>query len=502
MLGTVILVGAGPGDPGLLTIKGLRALEQAQVVVYDRLVGPEILALIPAEAEAIDVGKQAANHKVPQEGINQILLEKALEGKRVVRLKGGDPFLFGRGGEELELLEEHGVPFQVVPGITSAIAVPAYGGIPVTHRDFTSSLHIITGHQRAGRPLDIDFEALVRTHGTLVFLMGVTSLPAICEGLMAAGMDPQMPAAIVERGSTPAQRRVDATVGSLAAAAEQAHVESPAISIVGPVCALADRFDWFDRLPLKGLRIVVTRPRQRAGTLSDRLRALGADVLEYPCIETRPILPCPGLTAALSHLQDYEWLCFTSPAGVEAFRRGLTDCGLDARALGGVKLAAIGPGTARELEVWGLRADYIPEVYDAAHLGAGLARCCSGRLLILRAELGTPALLAPLDEADTAYEEIHVYRTRYENERSAELRDGLEAGEIGLVTFTSASTVLGFVRSVGEDFDFSKVRAACIGAQTAQAAGEYGMVCRVAAQATMEALTALIISEKDLIAWN
>ena len=217
--GKVILVGAGPGDPGLLTRKGLEALQSADVVVYDRLVGPEILALMPEGAEQINVGKEASRHPVPQEEINQILLDKALEGKRVVRLKGGDPFLFGRGGEELELLARHRIPFEEVPGVTSAIAAPAYGGIPVTHRDCCSSLHIVTGHQRSGKALDIDFEALVRTGGTLVFLMGVSALPAICAGLLDAGMAPDTPAAVVERGTTPAQRRLSATLAGLPGAA-------------------------------------------------------------------------------------------------------------------------------------------------------------------------------------------------------------------------------------------------------------------------------------------
>ncbi|MEG0824203.1 MAG: uroporphyrinogen-III C-methyltransferase [Oscillospiraceae bacterium] len=499
MMGTVILVGAGPGDPGLLTVKGREAILQAEVVVYDRLVSEGVLALIPPSAEAIDVGKQAANHKVPQEGINTLLLEKALEGKRVVRLKGGDPFLFGRGGEELELLEEHGVPFQEVPGVTSAIAVPAYGGIPVTHRDCTSSLHIITGHQRAGKELDIDFEALVRTKGTLVFLMGVAGLPAICAGLIAAGMDKNTPAAIVERGTTPAQRRVDATVGTLADAAVAAKVESPAISIVGSVCALAERFDWYDKLPMKGKRVVVTRPRQRAGTLSDRLRALGADVVEYPCIETVPRVPCLAMTAALGQMEHYKWLAFTSPAGVEAFRDELERLHLDARALGKVKLAAIGPGTERELKACGLRPDYLPEVYDGEHLGQGLAERADGPVLILRAELGTEQLTAALDTAGIPYDDIAVYDTVYENPQSAELRAELNAGEISFVSFTSASTVRGFVHSIGEDFAFNTVTAACIGAQTAQAAGAYGMKCLVAKEATMEALTALMIERKEVI---
>ena len=334
MIGTVILVGAGPGDPGLLTCKGLAALEQAEVVVYDRLVSPAILARIPARAEKIDVGKQPDRHPVPQHEINRILLEKALEGKRVVRLKGGDPFLFGRGGEELELLVEQGVPFEVVPGVTSALAAPSYGGIPVTHRDFASSLHIVTGHRRAGTELAIDFDALVRTGGTLVFLMGVAALEEITAGLLQAGMDGNTPAAMVEKGSTPHQRRLNATLSTLTQRAKEERIQNPAVIVVGEVCALADRFDWFDQLPLKGEAVIVTRPEDRAGALSGKLRQLGAEVLEYPCIRTVPILPCPALEQALGNISRYQWLAFTSPAGVDTLWAWLDARGMDVRALG------------------------------------------------------------------------------------------------------------------------------------------------------------------------
>lgn len=493
MSGKVILVGAGPGDPGLLTVKGLAALRNADVVVYDRLVSPGVLALMPVGAELINVGKVASHHPVPQEEINQILLDKALAGKTVVRLKGGDPFLFGRGGEELELLARNGVPFEEVPGIPSAIAVPAYGGIPVTHRDYTSSLHIITGHQRAGKALDIDFEALVRTRGTLVFLMGVTSLPEICGGLMDAGMERDMPAAIVEQGTTPRQRRLNGTVGTLAELARREGVASPAISIVGPVCTLSDQFDWFGALPLRGKTVVVTRPKDRAGTLSDRLRALGADVVEYPCIETVPLLPCPAMETALEHIGNYGFLVFTSPAGVEAMWACLLRLGKDARALGGVHLAAIGPGTDRALGEHGLRADYIPSIYDAAHLGAGLVEQAPGQVLILRAELGSPALTQALDGAGICYDDIPCYATRYENPHAPELRVLIESGGADLVTFTSASTVKGFVSSVGADVDFSRFLGVCIGAQTAAEAARYGMKTVVAKEATMDAMVALVL---------
>ncbi|MGE4353871.1 MAG: uroporphyrinogen-III C-methyltransferase [Oscillospiraceae bacterium] len=493
MKGKVILVGAGPGDPGLLTIKGLEALQNAEVVVFDRLVGPEILARIPEHAETIDVGKQAANHKVPQEEINRILLNKALEGKRVVRLKGGDPFVFGRGGEELELLTENDIPFEVVPGITSAIAAAAYGGIPVTHRDFCSSLHIITGHARAGAPLTIDFEALVRTKGTLVFLMGVSAMPKIVDGLLKAGMPPDMSAAMVERGTTPQQRRVDATLSTLPERAAAMGIGSPAVIIVGRVCSLAEDFCWFDRLPLKGKRILVTRPKTRAGTLSERLRALGADVCEYPCITTEPLTPCPEMRAGIAHISDYEWLCFTSPAGVEYFWNDLRQAGKDARALGGVKLAVIGSGTEKALNQCGLLPDLIPEVYDAEHLGEALAAKAKGKVLILRADIGSGALTDALRRAKIEFSDVAVYRTIYENPRSDMLRAALDGGELQFVTFTSASTVRGFVHSVGADADFSQITGLCIGRQTADEAKKYGIPVTVAKKATIDALTALAV---------
>ncbi|MCD8004868.1 MAG: uroporphyrinogen-III C-methyltransferase [Oscillospiraceae bacterium] len=486
MIGTVTLVGAGPGDPGLLTLRGRQALREAQVVVYDRLVSPAILALIPADAERVDVGKEASHHPIPQEQINQILLEKALEGKNTVRLKGGDPFLFGRGGEELETLQAHGVPFREVPGISSAIAVPAYAGIPVTHRDFTSSLHIVTGHARKGKALDINFEALVRAGGTLVFLMGVTSLPDICAGLLRAGMDPDCPAAVIESGSTPRQRRLDATLSTLAQAAREQEISSPAISVFGRVCQLGEKLDWFDALPLKGKRIVVTRPRERAGVLSRRLRELGADVLECPCIETVSILPCPAMERALENIQDYQWLAFTSAAGVEAFAACLERRGWDARRLGGVRLAAIGLGTAGALKACGLRADLIPEVYDAAHLGAALAGAARGRVLLLRVEQGSPDLPAALTGAGVSFDDVACYRTRLTPD--PQLRRLVEQQEGLLAAFTSASTVRGFCTAAGEGADFSRVTGVCIGPQTAAEAERYGIPAVTAPEATIDAL--------------
>ena len=495
MSGKVTLVGAGPGDPGLLTVKGLRALEQAEVVVYDRLVSPAVLALIPPGARRIDVGKEASHHPVPQHQINRILLEEAQAGHNVVRLKGGDPFVFGRGGEELQVLAQAGVDFAEVPGITSAIAAAAYGGIPVTHRDCASSLHIITGHAKEGAELHINFEALVQAEGTLVFLMGVTALPAIVKGLLEAGMDPDTPAAMVERGTLPGQRRCGAPLASLPDRAAEMGIHSPAIIIVGGVCALAEELCWFQRLPLYGKRILVTRPADRAGTLSEKLRDLGADVVEFPCIRTEAVSPCPAMEAALERLPEYEWLGFTSAAGVEAFWNCLRGMGKDARALGSVKLAAIGPATGRALEAHGLNADLVPEIYDAPHMGEALAKAGAGRVLLLRAEEGSSDLTDALAAAGVAFDDIAVYRTIYDNPRSAELREELEAGGFDFVTFTSASTVKGFVSAVGGDADFSRFTGLCIGKQTAGEAEKHHISVKTAGKAAIDALVELALEK-------
>lgn len=483
-VGSVILVGAGPGDPGLLTRKGLEALRQAEVVVFDRLVGPDILSLMPENAEKIDVGKQASNHPVPQYRINQILLEKALEGKHVVRLKGGDPFLFGRGGEELELLKENGIPFQEVPGVTSALSVPAYAGIPVTHRDYCSSVHIITGHAKAGAELKIDFDALRRTNGTLVFLMGVTALPMICKGLLDAGMSGDMPAAVIERGTLPRQRKVVSTLEKLPQTAQEAKIVSPAIIVVGRVCTLSDSFDWFDHLPLKDREIIVTRPAERNGSLCGKLSALGASVTAYPCIRTAERADNPELEGAIGKLNDYRWLVFTSPVGPGIFFKHLRKQHKDARALWNLKIAAIGPKTAGEVEKFGVFADLVPETYDSAHLAQAMAHV-EGPVLLCRASEGSDALPKLFMEKGIPFADVACYDTIYEAPNSDSVKELVESGAI--VTFTSASTVRGFVRSL-PDTDFSRIVGCCIGRQTAAEAEKHGIPVRVAQQATMESL--------------
>ena len=537
MAGKVWLVGAGPGDLGLFTIKGLEVLQKAEVVVYDALIGDAVLTLIPDRAEKINVGKRAGNHRMTQEQINLTLLEQAQAGKRVVRLKGGDPFLFGRGGEELELLVENDVPYEIVPGVTSAFAVPAYNGIPVTHRDFTSSVHIITGHRRSsanthsiGRAeasrnmntagsagslsdsdgLGIDYEALVRTKGTLIFLMGLSTLPVIMRGLLDAGISPDTPAAVLERGTTAGQRRVLATVSTLEEETDRARIKAPAIIVVGEVCRLAESFAWAEKRPLAGRKILLTRPKELISEMAGRLRRMGAEVLEMPAIETVPIQPNPALEdcfqtdpkgAAYSQktAARIDWMVFTSPAGVRIFMDWfLPDH--DIRDLAGIRIAAIGEGSAKKLRQYGIRCDFVPTVYDGETLGRELAQeirqereahndlPAPVRVLIPRAAIGSRELVEELEKAgDIEILDIPTYTTEYVTKSIVDAREQIENGEIHYAVFTSASTVRGF-SAVMEGADLSRIKAVCIGRQTRAAAQAQGMQTRMAEKATLDAL--------------
>ena len=496
--GKVWLVGAGPGDIGLFTKKGMEVLQNAEVVVYDSLVGQGVLSMIPKDAITINVGKRAGNHTLPQEGINQVLLEQAQKGYRVVRLKGGDPFLFGRGGEELVLLKEHQIPYEIVPGVTSPLAVPAYNGIPVTHRDFCSSLHIITGHKKAGMAYDIDFEALVRTKGTLVFLMGVTALEDICNCLMKAGMDADMPAAILQQGTTAGQKRIVATVGTLKAEVDRQGIETPAIIVVGKVCSLAKEFAWYEELPLAGYKVLLTRPRDLISSMAQKLRAQGAEVLELPAIRTEAIEDNEALRRAWKQMQQYQWLVFTSPTGVKVFFEQMKRECCDIRMLGTVKIAAIGEGTKKALRERGLFVDLMPEIYDGENLARTLAAELSGgeNILIPRAEAGNLELVKILKEAGACVDDVATYRTCYESQDVIDEVAEFEKGKIDCAVFTSASTVRGFAEAV-QGLDFSKVKAACIGKQTRAEAEKYGMQTWMAKKATMDSLVQLVIDMKN-----
>ncbi len=490
MIGKVWLVGAGPGDAGLLTIRGREVLENADVVVYDSLIGQSILSLIPDSARLIFAGKRSGCHYLPQEETNRILLEEAMKGCRVVRLKGGDPFLFGRGGEELELLAENGVPFEVVPGVTSAIAVPAYNGIPVTHRDYASSVHIITGHRRNGFRPDIDYQALVKLDGTLVFLMGIAALEDICSGLLSAGMDPNMPAAVLERGTTADQRRIVATVGTITERCAREQVQTPAIILVGKVCSLEKAFGWYEKRPLAGVRVLLTRPRELISALAVMLRQEGAEVLELPAIRTEPAADMTPLRQAFQKLSrgEYAWVVFTSPSGVRIFFEELIRQA-DIRALGAVKLAAIGQGTQKALLQHGIRADFMPSVYDGDTLGKELAGLLNpgDAVLIPRASVGNPELPARLRAAGASVDDIPTYDTLHTPSRVLDEKALIESGDLDFAVFTSASTVRGFADSAAGT-DLSAVNAVCIGRQTAAAASKLGMRTWTSDKATLASL--------------
>lgn len=487
--GKVWLVGAGPSDPELITVKGLSLLKNADVVIYDRLIDAQLLNWIPKTAKMIAVGKSPDHHPVPQEEINRILLDEALRGNKVVRLKGGDPFLFGRGGEELELLHKHGIPFEVVPGVTSAVSVPAYAGIPVTHRDFCSSVHIITGHTKKGEQHDIDFEAAVKTKGTLVFLMGVAALKSICDGLISAGMPPSMPAAVIERGTTARQKKIISTLENLSADAAGNNIKNPAVIVVGQVCALSEQFEWTSGRPLNGKRIVVTRPEKLSSVLSEKIREKGGEAVEFPCIETRPLEDERLFEEAVSRIRTYDWAVFTSAEGVEMLFDKLSAMKKDIRELYGLKIGVIGGGTEKAFNKRGIMADFVPENYDAAHLAEGLAKLVKTdeKVLILRAKEGTKVLTETLAEAGIYYDDIPVYETVYCADNCQFSKDIVQNGDFDMAAFTSASTVRGFAAAM-PDLDYKTVTAVCIGEETAKAAREYGMRCIVAKKATLDSL--------------
>ena len=515
-VGKVWLVGAGPSDPGLFTLRGRQVLQDADAVLYDALVGPGVAAMIPDTAEKIYVGKRSDDHTMIQQRINRLLLEYALEGKKVVRLKGGDPFLFGRGGEELELLAAHRIPFEVVPGVTSALSVPAYQGIPVTHRDICSSVHIITGHHQEGAVNHVDYEALVRTEGTLIFLMGVASLGDICSGLLDAGMDPDVPAALLMRGTTAHQDKILSSLGTLRQKSKRRGVKAPGIIVVGEVCALAERFSWYEDMPLGGMKLLLTRPRERISETSRNLRELGAEVLEIPTIRTVRRKDNPALRQALRSLEQYEWIVFTSPTGVRIFFEELREQRLDLRRLGGIRIAALGNGTGRELERYGLYPDLVPEIYDGEHLGQALAGAAQpgARVLVPRASAGNRALIDALSGLET--DDIPIYDTVFAGHEALDgCREDLKNGEIDAVVFTSASCVRAFA-SMMERMYFastdtekgsgemaardllSGLKAVCIGQQTAREAESFGMHTVISEKADMDSLTECLIRMRSI----
>lgn len=487
--GKVWLVGAGPSDAGLMTLRGYDALQKAETVVYDHLLGSGILAMIPPSADKIYVGKDPGHHTMPQEQINEILIREASAGRRVVRLKGGDPFLFGRGGEELEALREQDIPCEVVPGVTSAVAVPAYAGIPVTHREYSSSLHIFTGHPSAGGSGLPDFSVLAKLDGTLVFLMGVSSAGAICKGLVRAGMPTDTPAAAIENGTAARQKAVRATLATLAEKMEEAAVRPPAVLVVGRTVSLADRLDWTSAMPLHGKRIVVTRPFDSCGKFCRQIGSLGGEVIAFPCLETVPDEE-GGLQKAVQRMHRFTWIAFSSSTGVKAFFNALLRAGADARALAGAKVAAVGAVTAKCLRSYGIVPELVPEQFDSRHLGQELAKRVGPKdaVLVVRAKEGSRALEDELCrtgipvETAVAYETVPAVR-----QEAPEVRNLIENEEFDQLTFASASAVRAFAGAF-PGLNVSRCTAVCIGAETAAEAEKYGMHTVVSRIATMDGM--------------
>ncbi len=493
--GTVVFIGAGPGDPGLLTIKGKTLLAAADAIVYDALVGKGLRALFPADAALYDVGKRAGHHAMPQEEINALLVRLAKEGKRVVRLKGGDPFLFGRGGEELAALKNAGFPAKIVPGVTSAMAVPAYFGIPATHRDMAASVHIITGHRKEKMPLSLDFDALARLSGTLIFLMGVSALGEICQGLLQAGMDEETPAALLIQGTTARQRRIAATLATLEQeVAKDTGSKTPAILIIGEVCSLAETLSWQDVLPLSGRRILLTRPRAQSEGVAERLRLLGAEVWELPLLRLVSRRENEKFLAALEELGITNWLVFTSSIGVRVFFEQLKEKRVDLRQLAALRIAVMGKGTAQELEKNGLYADVMPAVFDSAHLGAAIAAAAKKgeHVLLPRSAAGAKELVETLEGAGLFVNDVATYDPLPIKATDAEpYREALLQGDVDAVVFTSAMGVRTFAQTFAE-LAFENVRALCIGERTAEEARRWGMATATAGEASEDGLVTLV----------
>jgi uroporphyrinogen III methyltransferase/synthase len=553
--GKVYLIGAGPGDPGLITVAGLQRLKEADVIVYDRLVSQALLHEAQPDAELIFVGKVAGDSH-DQEAINRLLVEKAREGKRVVRLKGGDPFVFGRGGEEAEALRAEAIQFEVVPGVTSAVAVPAYAGIPVTHRGLASTFAVITGHEACPEPgrrdpekpeSSIDWAKLATAVNTLVFLMGTKTLPEIAEKLVEHGRSPETPAAVIRWGTTPEQQTVVGILADIASRVEEAGITPPAITVVGEVVRLREKLSWFEDRPLFGKRVLITRTRRQASVLARLLAEEGAIPIELPAIEIEPAAAAEAMGAAIDELKSgrYAWAAFTSANAVDLWFEHLRERGLDARAFTGTKVAAIGPATAEALRERGIVSDLVPDEYVAeAVVEALLPRLAktplparpealegssgatTSRILVPRAEGARPELVDGLRAAGAEVDEVTLYRAAVPERAPSEALSMLRDGAIDIVTFTSSSTIRNLAamlngalpvilsddhartrnsaisqRNPGGEAASARARrplVACIGPITAKTAEELGLrVDVVATEYTVEGLVRAIREQAE-----
>ncbi|QHW34151.1 uroporphyrinogen-III C-methyltransferase [Paenibacillus rhizovicinus] len=489
--GKVYLVGAGPGDPKLITLRGMECIAACDVIVYDRLASPRLLRYLKPGTEKIYVGKLPDRHTMKQEDINQLLVDLALQGKIVTRLKGGDPTIFGRVGEEAELLHQHDIEFDIVPGITSAIAVPAYAGIPVTHRDLASSLSIITGHESPDKlDYSIHWDKVTLATGTLVFLMGVAKIGYIAEQLMNNGKPANTPVALIRWGTRVEQRTVTGTLETIEAIVKAADFKPPAVIVVGDVVLQREKLNWYERKPLFGTRVLVTRARAQSSDLSERIEALGGEPCEFPVIETRPASQPDAvaeLEAALADAERYDWLMFTSVNGVDYFFESIKKLRIDIRKFHRARIAAVGPKTAEALEKRGLAVDVLPVKFQAEDLLVSLYDQLEPgqRVLLPRGDLAREVLPRELKARGLEPVEIDVYETVIAQDQDEEVLEHLRSGGIHVITFASSSTVtnlLEVLRRMGVEQPLELLKGidiACIGPVTAKTAVEAGLTVTI-----------------------
>jgi uroporphyrinogen III methyltransferase/synthase len=501
-IGKVYLVGAGPGDPKLITVRGLEAIERADVVVYDRLASPRLLRHMKKGAQKIYVGKLPDRHTLKQEEINDLLLELALQGKIVTRLKGGDPAVFGRVGEEALLLAQHGVPYEWIPGITSAIAVPAYAGIPITHRGLTSSFAVVTGHECPKKDdSDLDWKKLATATGTLVFLMGVKNLSFLCEQLIACGRSADTPVAVIRWGTCSEQTTVTGTVATIVKRVTDARLTSPAITIVGDVVSLREHLAWYEKKPLFGQKIIVTRARSQASKLIEQIEDLGGEAIELPLIETKPVLDEGGrarVQQALATIESYEWLVFTSVNGVHYFFEELLEAKIDIRKIR-AKMVAVGAQTAAALAERGLMVEFIPEAFQAEALLPYFEKWNPAKILLARASIATEGLRTGLLMLGYQVDDIAFYDTCTVMEQDEYAIEQLVSGNVHAITFTSSSTVEHFLALLSKlHYQLPQnCRTICIGPVTAETASSAGLhVTCVAEHATIDSLVETLIQSQ------
>jgi uroporphyrinogen III methyltransferase / synthase len=480
--GTVYLVGAGPGDPGLLTLRGAELLARADVIVYDALVNAALLKTVPAQAEIIYGGKRAKDHAIPQEELNKLLIERARAGKTVVRLKGGDPYVFGRGGEEAVQLAEAGVPFEVVPGVSSFVAVPNYAGIPLTHRDFCSRVTLVTGHgDPAKEEASIDWPSVAKTPGTQVIMMGTDRIGHIAQTLIGHGMAPTTPIAVIRWGTTARQQSIEGTLANIGAITAREKIAPPTVAVIGEVVKLREKLNWFEKRPLFGQRVVVTRSREQAGKLAGRLTELGAEVIEIPTIKFEPPTKREPVVDALLELNSYDWLVFTSANGVTQFFEYFFRQHHDMRDIGGARIAAVGPATANKVKELHLQVDLMPDEATAAHIAKAFTEfetIENLKICLLRAEVANPELPKELESLGAIVDDIALYKTVPETEDRGGAALQLKEAGADWILFTSPSTVEHFQARIdlpGLRKQFPDLKIGSIGPETSKALAVLGL---------------------------